>query len=185
MRRFFVSTLVILAFAVAISAFYVYKVGQLRGDFGKSDFRIVEFHSEGETDGYCYVTARLGRALLYARSVKGEQWDCNFLVVGYPAKRLIRQGYANEELDAHIDMSHEPLAPNGKRPPDFDLHFFIYGGRELDYRPVSLGPHAPIGVPDCSDVPPARKWNTPCRDEDGILVDPFEHPPSSSAPDSH
>jgi len=55
-----------------------------------------------------------------------------------------------------------------------DIHLFIYGGRDRDYVPVKLGPTAPVGVPNCSDVPEAKKWNTPCRDESGILVDPYE-----------
>ncbi len=87
---------------------------------------------------------------------------------GYPAKRLIRKGYVNEELQVHIDMSQEPLAPSGKVPPDFDLHFFINGGREKDYVPISLGPTAPPQLPDCSAVPYSKKWNTRCRDESGI-----------------
>jgi hypothetical protein len=145
--------------------------------FRQSDFRIIEFHNEGVVDGYCYITAQLGTALTYARSVQGEQWTCNFLMVGYPVKRLIRKGYSNEELQVHIDMSHEPLAPSGKVPPDFDMDFFIYGGRERDYIPTSLGPNAPAdNLPTCSDVPDAKKWNTPCRDDSGILVDPFHKP---------
>jgi hypothetical protein len=103
-------------------------------------------------------------------------------MVGYPVKRLIRKNYANEELQVHIDMSHEPLAPSGKVPPDFDLHFFIYGGRERNYNPISLGPNEPVGVPNCSDIPSAKRWNTPCRDDSGILVDPFDHPPSRTKP---
>ncbi len=79
-----------------------------------SEFRILEFHSEGEIDGYCYVTAQSGTALTYGRSAKEDQWACNFLMVGYPAKRLIKQGFMNEELQVHIDMSHEPLAPVAK-----------------------------------------------------------------------
>jgi hypothetical protein len=80
----------------------------------RTAFKIVEFHSEGDIDGFCYVTAQEGTALTYARSVKGEQWDCNFLEVGYPVKRLIRKDFSNEELEVHIDMSHQPLAPSGK-----------------------------------------------------------------------
>ena len=80
---------------------------------GPTGFKIVEFHSEGDFDGFCYVTAQEGAALTYARSVKGEQWDCNFLMVGYPVKRLIRKDFSNEELEVHIDMSHEALAPSG------------------------------------------------------------------------
>ena len=71
----------------------------------------------------------------------------------------------------------QPLTTSGtpsNPPQDFDMDFFIYGGRERDYTPVSLGPNAPIGVPRCADVPEAHKWNTPCRDESGILVDPFQ-----------
>ena len=140
-----------------------------------SEFRIVEFHGEGAVDGYCYVTAKRGTALTYARSPQGEQWGCNFLMVGYPVERLIREGYSNEELRVHIDMSKETLAPSGKHPPDFDLHFLIYGGRERDYAPINLGPHSAVeNLPKCSTVPEARKWNTPCRDDSGILVDPFE-----------
>jgi hypothetical protein len=71
-------------------------------------------------------------------------------------------------------MSQAPLAPNGKEPPNFDLNFLIYGGRERDYYPVNLGPNAPPGVTNCADVPADRLWNTPCRDASGILVDPFE-----------
>ncbi len=141
---------------------------------GPTGFKIVEFHSEGDFDGFCYVTAQEGAALTYARSVKGEQWDCNFLMVGYPVKRLIRKDFSNEELEVHIDTSHEALAPSGKVPPDFDLHFFIYGGRERDYAPVTLGPKEAVGLPNCSEVPVSRRWNSPCRDDSGVLVDPFE-----------
>lgn len=95
-------------------------------------------------------------------------------MAGYPVKRLIRKDHSNEELQVHIDMSHEPLAASGKVPPDFDLDFFIYGGRERDYTPIELGPHASPGVPNCSDVPEEKRWNTPCRDSSGILVDPFK-----------
>lgn len=141
---------------------------------GQQAFRIVEFHSEGDVDGFCYITVQQGTALTYARSVKGENWSCNYLMVGYPVKRLIRTGHIHEEFQVHVDMSHEPPAPNGKAPLDFDLDFFIYGGRERDYTPVNLGPHSPIGVPRCADVPEDEKWNTPCRDQSGILVDPFK-----------
>jgi hypothetical protein len=183
MKRRFVGGMLALSLAAIICA-TLSSCGFLRSPdaHGQADFRIIEFHSEGETDGYCYITAQLGTALTYARSIKGEQWDCNFLMVGYPVKRLIRQGYSNEELAVRMDMSHEPLAPNGKEPPDFDMHFFIFGGRERDYIPISLGPRAPTGVPNCSDVPDAKKWNTPCRDEGGILVDPFHASPSASTP---
>ena len=81
------------------------------------------------------------------------------------------------ELQVHIDMSNEPLAPSGKHPPDFDLDFFIYGGRERDYVPINLGPHAAVeNLLRCSAVAEARKWNTACRDDNGILVDPFNKP---------
>jgi hypothetical protein len=170
MRRMIVAALIVCLFGAGI--FWLLCSHGLH----QQESRIIEFHSEGETDGFCYITAQLGKALTYARSVKGEQWTCNFLMIGYPAKRLIRKGHSNEELQVHVTMSHEALAPNGKVSPDFDMDFFIYGGRERDYAPVSLGPKAQVGVPNCSDVPSAKTWNTPCRDEDGILVDPFEHP---------
>ena len=161
-RKWFVISAVVLLSSLAVGC-------SLRR---QSDFRVIEFHSEGEIDGYCYITAQIGTALTYARSVKGEQWDCNYLMVGFPVKRLIKKGFMHEELQVHVDMSHETLAPNGKVPPDFDMDFFIYGGRERDYKPVSLGSNAPVGVPDCSAVPDAKKWNTPCRDDAGILIEP-------------
>jgi hypothetical protein len=90
----------------------------------------------------------------------------------------------NEELEARVDMSHEPKSPNGKPPADLDFHFFIYGGRERDYNPIDLGPKAPTGVPDCTNVPEPRRWNTACRDEAGVLVDPLDNHPSSDVPHS-
>jgi hypothetical protein len=140
------------------------------------EFKIIEFHSEGEFDGYCYVTAQRGSDLLYARSVQGEQWDCNYLMVELPVRRLIRQGYFNEELQVHIDMSGvAPLVSSGKPPKDFDEDFFIYGGRQREYTPVNLGPKAAVeNLPKCKDVPDSQKALTPCRDEAGILNDPSQ-----------
>jgi hypothetical protein len=179
MRRLFAAALL-----AAVILYLLYSLGLLHlpGTQGHSAFKIVEFHSEGEVDGFCYVTAQEGTALTYARSVKGEQWDCNYLMVGYPVKRFIRKNYINEELQVHIDMSHEPLAPNGKVPPDFDMDFFIYGGRELNYTPITLGPKEPVGLPNCSEVPASKKWNTSCRDDSGILVDPLAHSHSGGNP---
>lgn len=45
----------------ALVLFLAFWAGCLRQQ--QQGFKIIEFHSEGEVDGYCYITAQLGTAL--------------------------------------------------------------------------------------------------------------------------